>query len=81
MVMRTDIDVANRTNTNHELPKKLSSSILHMQQTIDDLLIITKLQSQNNIEKTILSLKDLIQESITDLQKKHTGDTHTFTIL
>ncbi len=72
MVMRSDIDLADRTKNYEHATHNIRNSITTMQNIIETLLTISRLQSQDTIETTNLSLNEIIHNTCTSLEKKHT---------
>lgn len=73
MVMRSDLDLADRTKEYSAISTSLRSSILYMQSMVDTLLTLTRLQSQERVERVPVRIYEIVQETIADLQKKYAG--------
>lgn len=73
MVMRSEIDISNRTKKYDELSHAISNSVQDMQATVDTLLTLTRLQSQDTIEKHTIQLSNIISDTVSWLHKKYTN--------
>lgn len=71
MVMRSDLDLADRTKEYSTISTSLRGSIVYMQSMVDTLLTLTRLQSQESIERLPVHIHAVVQETIADLQKKY----------
>lgn len=80
MVMRSDIDLADRTKNYENAVPSLRTNILDMQHIIETLLTLSRLQAQENIETTPVSLYDIVNDTTIALQKKYNDKHITYTI-
>ncbi len=72
MVMRSDIDLADRTKNYEHATQNIRNSIWTMQNIIETLLTISRLQSQETIKTTELSTNNIVQNTCISLEKKYT---------
>ena len=80
MVMRSDIDLADRTKNYENTIPSLRTNIVDMQHIIETLLTLSRLQAQDNIETTPISIYDTINDAAIALQKKYNDKHITYKI-
>ncbi len=80
MVMRSDIDLADRTKNYENAVPSLRTNILDMQHIIETLLTLSRLQAQDSIETTPISIYDTINDAAIALQKKYNDKHITYKI-
>ncbi len=80
MVMRSDIDLADRTKTYDGAVESLRTNIYNMQHMIDTLLTLSRLQAQENIETTPVWLEEILNHACQSLQKKYTDKDMEYTL-
>ncbi len=73
MVMKSEIDITKRTLEYEWFVKKIEENILSMQNMIDTLLMLTRLQSQEAVEKTSVALEEIIKDGVDQQKKKHSS--------
>ena len=71
MVMRSDIDLADRTKNYESMSDDLRLHINTMQNTVDTLLTLSRLQARDSIDTTTLDWYEIIEQICENLQKKY----------
>jgi signal transduction histidine kinase len=71
MVMKSELDIAKRTQDYSILDTNMNNTIYDMQSIVETLLTVTRLQAQESIIIDTINLSDTINEIISNLQKKH----------
>lgn len=71
MVMSSELDLTERTKAYEWLIPTLKWSVNEMHAMISALLTLTRLQSQDTIDKTDIKIYDVVEDVISNLQKKY----------
>ena len=71
MVMSSELDVTQRTKQYEDGIKNLKWTVSDMQSMIDALLTLTRLQSQDSIEKKQINVYDITRDASENLEKKY----------
>lgn len=71
MIMRSEVDLAERSKEYSAMIENVRSWIKDMQSTIDSLLTLTRLQAQNTIKKETINIVEIVQDVIDMMNKKH----------
>ena len=69
--MRSDVDLSARTHEFETLVGKLRTNITNMQDMVDTLLLLTRLQAEDEIKINTVELNPLIHDLVDNLTQKH----------